>query len=62
MFVVYAIKSLVTKRLYIGHTQDLEKKVEKILFGKPRQGNDIELWDGKTASRVVKSIKSLLLE
>lgn len=39
---------------------DLEEKVETILSGKAPQGNDIELWDGKTAIRVVESIKNLL--
>jgi hypothetical protein len=34
--------------------------VETILSGKAPQGNDIELWDGKTAIRVVESIKNLL--
>ena len=40
--------------------EDLEEKVETILSGKAPQGNDIELWDGKTAIRVVESIKNLL--
>lgn len=40
--------------------EDLEKKVEKILSEKAHQGNSIELWDGHTASRVIKSIKTLL--
>jgi len=39
---------------------DLQEKVETILSGKAPQGNDIELWDGKTAIRVVESIKNLL--
>ena len=39
--------------------KDLEKKVETILSEKATQGNDIELWDGHTASRVVNSIKTL---
>jgi len=40
--------------------EDLEEKVETILSGKAPQGNDIELWDGKTAIRVVEFIKNLL--
>jgi len=28
MFVVYAIESLATKRVYIGHTQDLDKRLQ----------------------------------
>jgi UDP-N-acetylglucosamine 2-epimerase (non-hydrolysing) len=38
--------------------QELEKKAEAILSGKTTRGNDIELWDGKTATRVVKSIRN----
>lgn len=40
--------------------EDLEKNVEAILSGKATPGNEIEQWDGQTASRVVKSIKTLL--
>jgi UDP-N-acetylglucosamine 2-epimerase (non-hydrolysing) len=37
--------------------EDLEKKVKAILSGKVAHKSDIDLWDGKTANRVVKSIK-----
>ncbi len=42
--------------------ENLENHVETILSGRFSHGSVPELWDGKTASRVVKSIKSLLLE
>lgn len=40
--------------------ESLEGKVEKILMKKSRKFRGIEFWDGKTASRVVTSIKGFL--
>jgi len=40
--------------------ENLEAKVEGILSGEITQGAIPELWDGKTATRVVKSIKNLI--
>ncbi|MBW2166579.1 MAG: UDP-N-acetylglucosamine 2-epimerase (non-hydrolyzing) [Deltaproteobacteria bacterium] len=39
--------------------ENLEKRVEATLAGKAAQGSTPEFWDGKTANRVVKTIKSL---
>lgn len=38
----------------------LESQIENILSGVVSQSTDIEFWDGKTANRVVQSIKSFL--
>lgn len=40
--------------------QDLETHVDNLLKGNFRTGLSIEFWDGKTASRVVDSIKKIL--
>ena len=42
--------------------ENLENHVETILSGRFSHGSVPELWDGQTAPRVVKSIKSLLLQ
>ena len=39
----------------------LESQIEKILSGGIGRGRVPEYWDGKTASRVVKSIEKLIL-
>ena len=41
--------------------ENLINKVENILSGEVRRVSAIEFWDGKTAGRVVKSIKNILL-
>ena len=41
-------------------SQNLEARVDSILSGNIAEGKIPEFWDGKTAKRVVKSIKSLL--
>ena len=43
-------------------SQNLEARVDSILSGNMAEGKIPEFWDGKTANRVVKSIKSLLPE
>ena len=40
--------------------EDLEKDVDEILLGKTSIKNEIELWDGQAASRVVQSVFELL--
>ena len=39
---------------------NLEDGLDKVLAGEICKNGEIEFWDGKTASRVVKSIKTLL--
>ena len=46
-----------TNRLCI--VEDLEKYVDEIFLGKTSIKNEIELWDGQTASRVVQSVFEL---
>lgn len=43
----------------LSTAEDLDGHVENILSGEVGRGSAIEFWDGKTANRVVKSIKSL---
>ncbi len=39
--------------------EELEKNADMILTEKIRKPNKIDLWDGKTASRVVEAVKKL---
>jgi UDP-N-acetylglucosamine 2-epimerase (non-hydrolysing) len=41
---------------------DLEPRVNRILDGAPRKGRKPEMWDGKTAERVVASIRRHLMD
>jgi len=42
--------------------EELEKNADMILTEKIRKPNKIDLWDGKTASRVVEAVKKLRIE
>lgn len=42
--------------------EDLEKKAKAILYERPTERGEIELWDGQAAGRVVASVKALLQE
>jgi hypothetical protein len=43
-----------------GGLADLKEKIDEILDGQPCRRNDIDFWDGKTASRIVENIKESL--
>lgn len=52
--------SLGTNELVGTNPKNMKPYLEKLFLGNWKKGNDIPLWDGKTAHRIIESLKDLL--
>ena len=62
MFVVYAIESLATKRIYIGHTKDLDERVKYHNFGYVKSTAQDRPWKVVALEKVEKNEDARWLE
>lgn len=53
--------TLGTNELVGTNPENLKPYLDKLFSGQWKQGNDIPLWDGQTATRIIAALKTLLL-
>lgn len=52
--------TLGTNELVGTNPKNMKPYLEKLFFGQWKKGNDIPLWDGQTATRIIESLKQVL--